>query len=177
MAFETVLTSERVYKGHLIDLRVDQVRTATGHEAVREVIEHPGAVGIVVLDDQERTWLVKQYRHAVQATTIEIPAGTLHAGEDPLLAAQRELREEIGYRAEQIERLTGIVTAPSFSTEYIHLYLARNLVPDRLAMDADEEIEVLRVSLPEAIDLIRSGAITDSKTVSALLLTQMWLNK
>ena len=175
--FETILASEKIYEGHLIDLRVDQVRTSIGLEAVREVIEHPGAVGIVALDDQHRVVLVKQYRHAVRAMTIEIPAGTLNVGEEPLGAAQRELQEEIGCRAAQLERMAGIYTAPSFSTEHIHLYLATGLIPDRLAMDADEAIEVLRISLPEAIDLIKSGTITDSKTVGALLLAQVWLNK
>jgi len=177
MSFETILASEKIYEGHLIDLRVDQVRTPAGLEAVREVIEHPGAVGIVALDDLQRVVLVKQYRHAVRAMTIEIPAGTLNVGEDPLAAAQRELREEIGCRAEHIERMTGIDTAPSFSTEHIHLYLATGLVPDRLAMDADEAIDVLRLSLPEAIGQIKSGAITDSKTVGALLLAQVWLDQ
>lgn len=177
MSFETVLASEKIYEGRLLDLRVDQVRTAIGLETVREVVEHPGAVAIVALDDQHRVVLVKQYRHAVRAVTIEIPAGVLRPGEDPLLAAQRELREEIGCRAEHLERMTGIYPAPGISTEHIHLFLASGLVPDRLAMDDDESIELMKVSLPEAIDLIRLGVITDGKSVGALLLAQVWLNR
>ncbi len=176
-AFETVLASARVYEGRLINLRVDQIRTLTGVESVREIVEHPGAVAIIAVDEADSVLLVKQYRHAVRAVTVEIPAGTLEPNEDPLLAAQRELREETGYRAGQLDRLGGIYTAPGFSTEYIHFYLATQLSTDRLTMDEDEVIDVLHVPLAEAVDWIRAGRIDDGKTVSGLLLAQAWLNK
>ncbi|MBI5566942.1 MAG: NUDIX hydrolase [Chloroflexi bacterium] len=176
-SFETVLASERIYEGRLINLRVDQIRTAAGVESVREIVEHPGAIALIALDETGRVLLVKQYRHAVRAVTLEIPAGTLEPGEEPLAAAQRELREETGQRAGQLDRLGGIYTAPGFSTEYIHFYLATQLVPDRLAMDEDEVIDLLRLPLTEAIDLIRAGQIDDGKTVGGLLLAQAWLNK
>ena len=176
-SFETVLASERIYEGRLINLRVDQIRTAAGVESVREIVEHPGAIALVALDDAGRVLLVKQYRHAVRTVTLEIPAGILEPGEEPAAAAQRELREETGYRAERLERLGGIHTAPGFSTEYIHFFLATRLVPDRLAMDDDEVIDLLRLPLADAIDLVRAGQIDDGKTVSGLLLAQAWLNK
>lgn len=176
-SFETVLASERIYEGRLINLRVDQIRTAAGVESVREIVEHPGAIALVALDDAGRVLLVKQYRHAVRAVTLEIPAGILEPGEEPAAAAQRELREETGYRAERLDRLGGIHTAPGFSTEYIHFFLATRLVPDRLAMDDDEVIDLLRLPLADAIDLIRVGQIDDGKTVSGLLLAQAALNK
>ena len=175
--FETVLASERIYEGRLINLRVDQIRTAAGVESVREIVEHPGAIALIALDEGGRVLLVKQYRHAVRAVTLEIPAGTLEPGEEPLAAAQRELREETGYRAGQLDRLGGIYTAPGFSTEYIHFYLATQLTPDRLAMDDDEVIDLIRLPLSEAVDLIRAGQIDDGKSVSGLLLAQVWLNK
>ena len=175
--FETVLASERIYEGRLINLRVDQIRTAAGVESVREIVEHPGAIALIALDEAGRVLLVKQYRHAVRAVTLEIPAGTLEPGEEPLAAAQRELREETGYRAGQLNRLGGIYTAPGFSTEYIHFYLATQLTPDRLAMDADEVIDLIRLPLSEAVDLIPAGQIDDGKSVSGLLLAQVWLNK
>ncbi len=176
-SFETVLASERIYEGRLLNLRVDQVRTATGVESVREIVEHPGAVALIALDEAGRVLLVKQYRHAVRAVTLEIPAGILEANEEPLAAAQRELREETGYRAERIDRLGGIYTAPGFSTEYIHFFLARQLTPDRLAMDDDEVIDLIRLPLAEAVDLIQAGQIDDGKSVSGLLFAQAWLNK
>ena len=176
-SFETVLASERIYEGRLINLRVDQIRTAAGVESVREIVEHPGAIALIALDETGRVLLVKQYRHAVRAVTLEIPAGTLEPGEEPLAAAQRELREETGQRAGQLDRLGGIYTAPGFSTEYIHFYLATQLAPDRLAMDEDEVIDLLRLPLTEAIDLIRAGQIDDGKTVGGLLLAQAWLNR
>jgi len=176
-SFETVLASERIYEGRLINLRVDQIRTAAGVESVREIVEHPGAIALIALDEAGRVLLVKQYRHAVRAVTLEIPAGVLEPGEEPAAAAQRELREETGYRAERLERLGGIHTAPGFSTEYIHFFLATRLVPDRLAMDDDEVIDLLRLPLGDAIDLIHTGQIDDSKTVGGLLLAQSWLNK
>lgn len=176
-SFETVLASERIYEGRLINLRVDQIRTAAGVESVREIVEHPGAIALVALDDAGRVLLVKQYRHAVRAVTLEIPAGILEPGEEPAAAAQRELREETGYRAERLDHLGGIHTAPGFSTEYIHFFLATRLVPDRLAMDDDEVIDLLRLPLADTIDLIRVGQIDDGKTVSGLLLAQAALNK
>ncbi len=176
-AFETVLASERIYEGRLINLRVDQIRTTAGVESVREIVEHPGAVAIIALDEAGRVLLVKQYRHAVRAVTLEIPAGTLEPDEDPLEAAQRELREETGYRAGQLDRLGGIYTAPGFSTEYIHFYLATQLTNDRLTMDEDEVIDLIRLSLAEAIGLIDTGEIDDGKTVSGLLWAQARLDK
>ena len=176
-SFETVLASERIYEGRLINLRVDQIRTPAGVESVREIVEHPGAIALIALDEAGCVLLVKQYRHAVRAITLEIPAGILEAGEEPPAAAQRELREETGYRAGRLDRLGGIFTAPGFSTEYIHFFLATQLAPDRLAMDDDEVIDLMRVPLTDAINLIQSGQIDDGKSVSGLLLAQVWLNK
>jgi ADP-ribose pyrophosphatase len=174
--FETVLASERIYEGRLINLRVDQVRTSTGVESVREIVEHPGAVAVIALDEAGQVLLVKQYRHAVRAVTLEIPAGTLEPDEDPLVAAQRELREETGYRAGKLDRLGGIYTAPGFSTEYIHFYLATQLTADRLSMDEDEVIDVSRSPLAAAVDLIQTGKIDDGKTVGGLLLALAWFD-
>ncbi len=172
MSFETVLASERIYEGRLVNLRVDQVRTPNGIETIREIIEHRGAVALVVIDEADHVILVKQYRHAVRAETIEVPAGVLEVGEDPFEAAQRELREETGYRADRIERFGGIYTAAGYNTEYIHFYLATGLSPDPLTPDDDEAIHLVRLPWAEAIDMIRSGQLDDGKTVAALLLTQ-----
>lgn len=175
MTFETVLASERVYEGRILNLRVDQIRTPSGVESLREIVESGQAAALVPLDDQQRVILVKQYRHALRAQIIEVPAGKLDEGEDPLAGAQRELQEETGFRAGRIERLGGLHPTPAWSTEYIHLYLATDLSPAPLDKDADEAIELLPLPLAEALGLIHSGAITDGKTVAALLLAQQRL--
>ena len=175
MSFETVLASERVYEGRILNLRVDEIRTPTGVEALREIVENGGAVAMVALDDQQRVVLVKQYRHAVRGLVIEIPAGKLDGDEDPLEGAQRELREETGFRAGRFERLGSFYPAPAWSTEFVYLYLATDLTPGPTQLEADEAIELLHVPLAEAIELIQSGAIRDGKTIAALLLAQQRL--
>lgn len=175
MSFETVLASERVYEGRILNLRVDEIRTSTGVEALREIVENGGAVAVVALDDQQRVALVRQYRHAVRGLVIEIPAGKLDGAEDPLDGAQRELREETGLRAEHFERLGSFYPAPAWSTEFVYLYLATDLTPGPTQLEADEAIELRHVPLSEAIAMIHSGAISDGKTIAALLLTQQRL--
>jgi ADP-ribose pyrophosphatase len=176
MSFETVLASERVYEGRILNLRVDEIRTPTGVEALREIVENGSAVAIVALDDQQRVVLVRQYRHAVRSLVVEIPAGKLDGDEEPPEGAQRELREETGVRAGRFDRLGSFYPAPAWSTELVYLYLASDLTVGPTQLDADEAIELLHVPLPEAIDMIRSGAISDGKTIAALLLTQQRLN-
>ena len=176
MSFETVLASERVYEGRILNLRVDEIRTPTGVEAVREIVENGGAVAMVALDDQQRVVLVRQYRHAVRSLVVEVPAGKLDGAEDPLEGAQRELREETGFRAGRFTRLGTFYPAPAWSTEFVYLYLAAELTPGPTHLEVDEVIELLYVSLAEAIDMIHSGSITDGKTMAALLLAQLRLN-
>src|SRR5512136_2000162 len=172
MSFETVLASERVYEGRILNLRVDEIRTPTGVEALREIVENSGAVAMLALDDQQRVVLVKQYRHAVRGLVIEIPAGKLDGDEDPLDGAARELREETGFRAGRYERLGSFYPAPAWSTEFVYLYLATQLNPGPTQLEADEAIEMWQVALDDAIEMIQSGAIVDGKTVAALLLAR-----
>ena len=174
--FETVLASKRVYEGHILNLRVDQIRTPTGVKAIREIVEHGGAVAVVPIDGAGQVILVRQYRHAVRALVTEVPAGKLDGDEDPRVAAQRELREETGYQAKQLEHLGGIHPAPAWSTEFIDFYLAADLIPGPTARDADEAIELMTIPLSKALNLIQTGVITDGKTVAALLLAQQHLN-
>ena len=169
---DTVLASRHAYRGRLISLRVDTLRTAGGHTVEREVVEHPGAIAIVALDDAGRVLLVRQYRHPVGRATLEVPAGTLHAGEDPTLCARRELAEETGLAARDWRLLTRICPSPGYCTEAIWLYLATGLhvAAEPGTPDADEDITVERLPLAEALDRIARGEIADGKTAVALLL-------
>lgn len=167
---ETTLESETIYDGRLIGLRKDKVQLPDGRTSVREVVVHPGAVAIVPLLDDGRVILVRQYRHAIGKILMEIPAGTLHPNETAEECALRELQEEIGYTAGQLEHLTSIYLAPGYSTELLHVFLARSLSPASREMDEDEFVEPVAIPLEEAISQICEGKIQDAKTAAALLL-------
>jgi ADP-ribose pyrophosphatase len=157
------------YRGRLFELRVDRLRWPDGTEAVREIVVHPGAVCIVPVTARGTLLLVEQYRHPAGARLLELPAGTLEPGEDPETAARRELEEEIGMRAAVLEPLGGFYVAPGYTTEYIHLFAASGLEPCSRERDADEDIEVLELTPEEALAAVRSGRITDGKSIIGLL--------
>ena len=174
---ETVLSSEPVYLGKLIDLYTEQVELPDGGTSMREIVRHPGAVAMVPLTANDEVILVRQYRLAARRILLEIPAGTLDPGEDPLTAAARELQEEIGCRPGKLEPLGGEFTAPGYTTEYIHLYLATDLEASTLAMDDDEFLEIVRLPLAEALRQVEAGEIVDGKTIIGLLLTARRLGR
>lgn len=167
---ETVTHKEHIYDGRIVRLELLDVTLPNGETAKRELVRHPGAVAIVPLIGED-VLLVRQFRIAADRMMLEIPAGTLNAGEAPLICAERELQEETGYKPGVLESLGGIFTAPGYTTEFIHLYLARDLSESRLAMDEDEFIEVVRVPLREALAMLNTGEINDGKSAAALLLT------
>ncbi|NLX09328.1 MAG: NUDIX hydrolase [Chloroflexi bacterium] len=173
---EKIVSSEPVYDGKLISLRVDHVELPNGERSMREIVQHPGAVAIVPLLDDD-VFLVRQYRLAANTITLEIPAGTLSRGEEPDRAAERELQEEIGYRPGKLTRLGGEYTAPGYTTEYIHLYLAEDLIHSRLAMDDDEFLDIVRLPFSEALRQVEAGEIDDGKTIAALLLVARRLGR
>jgi ADP-ribose pyrophosphatase len=167
----TVLSAERVLSTQLIDVDRDRIRFPDGHEAERIVVRHPGAVAIVALDEEGRWLLVRQYRHPARRVLLEVPAGTLEPGEEPDRTAARELREETGFAAAELERIGGFYTAPGFCDEYIHLFLARGLTADPLPQDQDEYIEDPIALSPVAVArAAAAGEIEDAKTLSALAL-------
>lgn len=166
---ETITHKEQVYDGRIVHLELLDVTLPNGETAKRELVRHPGAVAIVPLLGED-VLLVRQFRIAASQTMLEIPAGTLNPGEAPLICAERELQEETGYKPGVLEPLGGIFAAPGYTTEFIHLYLARDLSESRLAMDEDEFIEVVRVPLREALEMLNTGEIKDGKSAAALLL-------
>lgn len=165
---EEISSSEYVYRGKILNLRVDQVRSGSS-TVVREIVEHRGAVAIVAMDDQARVLLVKQYRSAAKQEMMEIPAGTLEPGEDPSACAPRELEEETGYRAAEWQELGSFYSSPGFSTEKMVLYLARGLTLFTPSPEEDEQISVHAIPLAESLAMIDRGEISDAKTIVGLL--------
>lgn len=167
---EVFVSTQPVFQGRLLRVAVDTVRLPDGNLAEREVVAHPGAVAVLPVLDDGRIVLVAQYRHPVRQILWEVPAGKLDAGEAPDDCVRRELEEETGYRAQCLERLGAVFTAPGFSDEVIHLYRASGLIFAAPRTDADEFIEA-RVFSPEQIAaMVRRGEICDAKTLNTFYL-------
>ena len=151
--------------------RVERVvrRTADGAEHVKEIVRHPGAVALLPLLDDGRVCLLENYRASADQWLIELPAGTREPGEDPDETARRELAEETGYRAGRIQRLTTFYMSPGVLDERMFLYLATELEPGPMSLDAGEEIRVRITDWAEALAMVRDGRIQDGKTIAGLL--------
>lgn len=167
---EETLSSETIYSGRVVTLRVDEVRLPGGRQTKREVVEHSDCVAIVAVDADDNVLLVRQFRKPVEKDLLEIPAGCIEPGEEPVATARREMREETGYLPRSIKRMGGFYSTPGFCTEYLYLYLATDLVPDRLYASDTESIELVRVPLSQVTELINSGTICDAKSIAGLLL-------
>lgn len=147
----------------------DRTTTTDGKTHSRQVIVHPGAVTILPIFDDGRVCLIRNYRAAVNQTLIELPAGTLEPGEEPLRTAEREIEEETGYRAAEIEFLCSFWMSPGILSERMHLFVARGLTETRQSLDAGETIEPLIVSWDEALAMTADGRIQDAKSLVGLL--------
>jgi len=167
-----VLESRRLYDGRIMALRVDAVLMPNGREATREIVEHAPVVAVVPVDENGDVVMVRQFRLATGDVMLEIPAGLVDEGEEIEAAAQRELQEEIGYRAGHLERLSGVFVSPGFCTEFIHVFLALGLEESDLDGDEDEDIVVERVPLAEAVRLVEEGAIRDAKSIVGILMAR-----
>jgi ADP-ribose pyrophosphatase len=161
---------KNIFTGKVLTLNIDTVTLPNAVTVDLEIVRHPGAAAVVPLKDNGTVVLIKQFRHAAGGFILEIPAGKLHPGEDPMHCAARELEEEIGYVAGRLEPLINIFTAPGFTDEVIHIYKATNLTVGRQQLDRDEVLEILEVSLDDAIKMIRAGTIRDAKTIVGLQL-------
>jgi ADP-ribose pyrophosphatase len=176
--WEHKIAGERVYEGRILDLEVDRVRLASGSEAEREVIRHKGAVVVLPLHEDGRVELVRQYRYPLDAAILELPAGKLDPGEEPLVCAVRELAEETRWKAAEIHGLGSFFTTPGFSDEVLYSFVATKLVPaPEVVQDPDEAIDNVTMTVAEVLSACRDGSIQDSKTLATLLLAQLngWL--
>jgi ADP-ribose pyrophosphatase len=169
MSDEVVVESRNVFSGRLIQVRVDKVRMPDGSVHQREVVEHPGAVAIVPVLPTGDIVMVRQYRHAVRRRTLELPAGTREPDEDPLITASRELREETGYSAQQLSELVRFYVSPGWADEELIIYLAKDIVAGPSATEPDEDLTLETIAPPDVIDFIRTGDISDSKSIVGLL--------
>lgn len=165
---EKTLKSELLLKGKVVTVIKDDVELSDGYKSFREVVVHPGGVVIVALTDENKIILVKQYRYPIKCVNIELPAGKLEFGENPDLAAKRELEEETGYRAKDWKSLGYINTTPGICTEKLYLYMASGLEFVGEHPDEGEIIKSKEYSLNQVFDMIKSGQINDSKTICAV---------
>jgi len=165
-----VVSHRRVYDGKILSLELDEIREAGGAKALREVVRHRGSVAALPVDDEGRLVLVRQYRHPIGQTLWEVPAGLLEKGESPEEAIRREIEEEVGRRAGEIERLAVFYPTPGFCDEVLHLFRATRLVETPLRPDDDEVLEVKWFALDEAREMLRAGEVRDAKTLIALLM-------
>lgn len=165
-----IIERQEVYQGKVLSLELQTVRLDDGRTPVNEVVLHRPVVAMVPVDAEGQILLVRQFRAPAEANLLEIPAGSIDEGEEIEPAAQRELQEEIGMRAGSLRRLGGFYSAPGYCTEFLHIFLCEDLRESRLEADDDEQIEVERHSLTEALAAIASGEIRDAKSVAGLLL-------
>jgi ADP-ribose pyrophosphatase len=170
---ETRIDGELAYDGKFLKVSRDRIRLPDGSESEREYIRHPGAVVILPLFEDGSVLLERQFRYPLGRVFIEYPAGKIDPGEDPLACAQRELQEETGYTASRWDFLCTIHNAIAYSDEHLDLYLARGLTAGQARLDEGEFLETFRASVPEMLAMIRSGQVTDVKTV----IGTFWLEK
>ena len=166
---EKTVSVDYKFKGEVINLRVDTVCTPSGNNATREIVEHPGGVCVVPLDEEGNVIMEWQYRRPFDCNLFEIPAGKLYPGEDPLECGKRELEEETGFRARKYISLGKMYPTPGFCGEILHMYLALDLYEGEKNPDEDEFIEIERVPLSVLVEKVLSGEIIDGKTALALM--------
>jgi ADP-ribose diphosphatase len=170
-----VTTTRQIFKGHIVDLRLEEVTLPNQLTVTLEMVRHPGAAAVVALDGEGCVTLVHQFRHAAGGFIWEIPAGKLDGGESPARCAARELQEEAALAAGELIHLGRILTAPGFCDERIHLFLARQLSAATQHLEADEVLSITRMPLGQALAMIERGEIEDAKSIAGLHLAAAYL--
>ncbi len=173
---EKKLERQEIFDGRILKVHVDKVALPNGKTATREVVDHPGGVGILALDEHNCVPMVSQYRYALGQTVLEIPAGKREPGEDPFVTAMRELKEEVGAVAEEWIPLGKLLASPGCYNETLYLYLARGLAFGDVQPDEDEFLETQRMPFDELVHRCMDGEIEDAKTVAAVLKAKILLD-
>ena len=173
---EQRLSSERIFDGRVLHVRLDTVRLPNGEHAVREVVDHPGGVCVLALDGENRALVVSQFRYPYEKVLREVPAGKLEYGEDPREAAIRELKEETGAVAGEFRSLGELYPSPGYCGEVIRMYLARELTFGETHLDEDEFLNLERVPFGQLVEQVLSGEIRDAKTIAVVLKAKLLLD-
>jgi len=167
---EKQVSEEHIYEGNVIKVSKVSVLLPNGKEATRDIVYHPGASVVVPMSDNRALYMVRQYRTPINQISLELPAGKLDPGEDPLICATRELKEETGLEAKEIQHIISINTTPGFSNEVIHMYLATGLQEGVACADEDEFISTEKIGIDTLIEMILDHEITDAKSIIGILL-------
>jgi ADP-ribose pyrophosphatase len=173
--FEKTLDSKQVFEGKIVNIRLDSVELVNGKTSFREVVEHAGGVVILAVDENNRAYMVRQFRYPIGRAKLEVPAGKLEKGEDPLEGAVRELREETGLTAEQIIYFGGTYPSPGFCDEQLHIYLALGLTQGEACPDEDEFLNLEVIDLDELAAMIMRGELQDGKSINAIFMAREYL--
>lgn len=166
---EKTVQKHSVYEGKIINVRCDDAELPDGRPCKRELVEHPGGAA-VVCEYEGKIAFVRQYRYAYGEELLEIPAGKLEKGEDPMLAAMRELSEETGFRAERLSLLTVLYPSPGYTNEKIYLYAAHGVTRGQSHLDEGEFLDLVMLPVEEALRMVQDGVLRDAKSIAALML-------
>lgn len=168
--YEKTIEEKHIYKGNVINVSMQTVILPNGKEATRDIVKHPGAAVIIAISANHEIYLVEQYRKPIDRITLEIPAGKLDEGEEPIECASRELKEETGLESKRIKHIASIHSTPGFSNEILHMFVATELTEGNSNADEDEFISSVKIPIEKTIKMILDGEITDSKTIVGILL-------
>jgi len=166
---EKLIKRNKIYSGKAVDFYCDEIELPNGKKASREYLGHPGASAALAFLDKKNIVLVKQYRHPIGQITYEIPAGKMDKGETPLECVKREIEEETGFIPKRIEKLISFNPSTAFSNEILHIFAAFGLKKGEQNPDEDEFVSAEIIGFKKALEMVKTGEITDAKTVIALL--------
>lgn len=166
---EKTIESKKIYDGYVVNVRLDTVLMPDGKTAMRDIVEHPGGVGIVAITDDREILLVKQFRKPIEKAIYEIPAGKLDKNEEPLICGLRELEEETGYKCRELKYLGFMYPSPGFTDEITHVYFTDSLYLGEAHPDDDEFLDVEKVKFDKAVDMVMNNEINDAKSVFGIL--------